>query len=122
MKEYEKLIGFVILLAAICWLAWMTSGEQTFVMVDGKPVSISSGSGMRDVLVGMIGVLGMAGQALFRTNEMAAAMNELLARTVEKLGNSAPAAQTDPTIPQTVVIQQPADQPVPVETAEERPA
>lgn len=91
MKEYEKLIGFTILLGAICWLAWMGTGQQSYVMVDGKPISVSNGGALRDVLVGMIGVLGMAGQALFRTNEMAGAMNDLLKSAVEKLGNSAPA-------------------------------
>ena len=125
MKEYEKLISFSLILGAICWLAWMASGEQTFVMVDGKPISVASGSPLRDVLIGLIGVLGMAGQALFRTSETAGAMNDLLKDMASQLGKSIPHTPQEPNTtttttsntdePLAVVIEQPADSPVPVE-------
>lgn len=107
VKEYEKLLAFALTLGAVCWLAWMASGEQGFVMVDGKPVSIQSGSGLRDVLIGMVAVLSAGAQALFRASETANAMNDLLQSAVDKLGKSVPAPDPDATTTTTTTTTKP---------------
>lgn len=89
-KDHEKFWAFSFLLGALVWLSWMSQGQDQFVMVDGKPVTISGNNPLRDAIVGIIGILGVAAQALFRVNENAKEMNELLRTTVEKLGNSTP--------------------------------
>ncbi len=89
-KEHEKFLAFLALLISLVWLSWMSNTQNGFVMVDGKPVTIAAGTPLRDAIVGIIGILGMAAQALFRVSETAKEMNELLRTTVEKLGNSTP--------------------------------
>lgn len=90
MKEHEKLIAFILLLAVICFLSWMFKGQQTFVMVDGKPVTVNDASVMTGLISALSTVLGMAGQALFRTSETAGQMNDLLKDMADKLGKSVP--------------------------------
>lgn len=89
-KDHEKFCAFIALLTALVWLSYMSNDQQQFVMVDGKPITISGNNPLRDAIVGIIGILGVAAQALFRVSETAAQMNDLLKSTVEKLGNSFP--------------------------------
>lgn len=94
--EARKFWAFCLLLLVIALLAYMSKGDTTFVLVDGKPVSVQGGSILRDAMVGLIAVLGTAAQALFRTSENAAQMNDLLHKAVESLAKSTPQVRETP--------------------------
>ena len=100
--EARKFWAFCLLLLVIALLAYMSKGDTTFVLVDGKPVSVQGGSILRDAMVGLIAVLGTAAQALFRTSENAAQMNDLLHKAVESLSKSSP-PQPSKEIPHDVI-------------------
>lgn len=90
LENHDKFWAFIALLFSVMTLAWLSNGATNFVLVDGKPVSVMNGSILRDAMVGLIAVLGTAAQALFRQSETAKQMNDLLSRTVDKLGESTP--------------------------------
>ena len=103
-KEHEKFWAFFFLLLALVFLSWMSVGVN--------PASNS----LRDAIVGVIGILGVASQSLFRVNENAKAMNELLRSAVEKGWNSIPIKEPTIEVPRTV--QDAADQVAEAATAE----
>jgi hypothetical protein len=79
LKDHEKFLAFMALLIALVTVAWLAADETT------------QGSALRDVLIGMIAVLGTAAQGLFRVSETAGQMNDILNSAIDKLGNSQPA-------------------------------
>lgn len=86
-KEHEKLVAFVLLVASILGLAFLAStfdrGLASDVVVQGKLRIIDS------TIAGLLTILGMAAQALFRIS-----MGEKLPVTIENKPND-PVPTTD---------------------------
>jgi hypothetical protein len=101
-KEHEKFWAFIALLVSIVGLATVATflgdrltGSEAFN--DAAAAMLTAKLRILELItVGLIGVAGAAGQALFRTSENANAMNDILKSALEGLKASAPVNDNKP--------------------------
>lgn len=95
LREHEKFWAFIVLILSIVLMALIAR------FTPGTEIA----SALRDAIIGLIGIAGAAGQSLFRSNTE---------RELSKALSSSNNGEAKP-----VKIEQPANQPVPVQ---EKPA
>lgn len=107
-RENHKFWAFIVLVVAIVLLgvvATFLGGASSRVeAINDAQLAIMQARIriLELVAVGLIGIAGMAGQALFRTSETAGQMNEILKSTIDGLKKSAPVNELKP-VPEDAV-------------------
>jgi hypothetical protein len=101
-KEHEKFWAFMVLIAAVVLLAIVATnlgarltGSETLNEAAASMLTAKLRI-LELIAVGLIGIAGAAGQSLFRTNENAKDMNEILRSTIESLAKSQPLNDNQP--------------------------
>ena len=95
-KMSHKFWAFIILILAITLLGIVATnlggaGSRFETVNDAQLTLLQARIRILELIaVGLIGIAGAAGQALFRTSENADAMNDILKSTIEGLKRSAP--------------------------------
>ena len=118
LRDHEKFWAFLILVMSIMLLALLATaigGASKETLSDAQIAVLNSKLRIIDVsIAGLIGIAGMAAQALFRVSqtdkENAVAMTNLVAKMPEA-----------PKPVQPVVVEQPLEKPIPVHDKEPEP-
>ena len=105
LREHEKFWAFIVLIAAIVFMSWMGSSAEA-------ETATNRGNLLRDAVIGLIGIAGMAAQALFRISTI----DVKNAETAQQVALNASSSGTPANPTHTIVENKPTD-PVPTKPA-----
>ena len=117
LREHEKFWAFIILVAAILLLALLSTflGQGPNAVTDAELAVLNAKLRIIDVsIAGLIGIAGMAAQALFSVSSVDKLSAETALEAARKLPD--PVHATQP----VEVVNKPSD-PVPITAADEKP-
>jgi len=111
LKEHEKLLAFLLLVAAIIGLTVVATSLGSEDRNPATDIVFAAKLRIMDIAIGgLLTITGMAAQALFRVSSV----DKLSAATALEAARKLP--KPTPLTPTKVEIEQPADKPVPTTT------